>query len=76
MAFTWMTCALTARAPTSGAGLLTVNAAKPSPHFLRKYDQMLVAFEAQASDEDIAALAETRTSRAFMLLGRVTGPFD
>lgn len=45
-------------------------------HFLRKYDQMLVAFEADASDEDIAALAETRTSRAFMLLGRVTGAFD
>lgn len=45
-------------------------------HFLRKYDQMLVAFELEASDEDIAALAETRTSRAFMLLGRVTGAFD
>lgn len=45
-------------------------------HFLRKYDQMLVAFEADASDEDLAALAETRTSRAFMLLGRVTGAFD
>ncbi len=45
-------------------------------HFLRKYDQMLVAFEVEASDEDLAALAETRTSRAFMLLGRVTGAFD
>ncbi len=45
-------------------------------HFLRKYDQMLVSFEKDASDEDIAALAETRTSRAFMLLGRVTGAFD
>jgi len=45
-------------------------------HFLRKYDQMLVAFEVDASDEDLAALAETRTSRAFMLLGRVTGAFD
>lgn len=45
-------------------------------HFLRKYDQMLLAFEPEASDEDIAALAETRTSRAFMLLGRVTGAFD
>ncbi|MDE0969535.1 MAG: hypothetical protein OSA51_09045 [Octadecabacter sp.] len=44
-------------------------------HFLRKYDQMLVAFEVEATDEDIAALAETRTSRAFMLLGRVTGAF-
>lgn len=45
-------------------------------HFLRKYDQMLVSFETDATDEDIAALAETRTSRAFMLLGRVTGAFD
>ncbi|PVA07352.1 hypothetical protein [Thalassorhabdomicrobium marinisediminis] len=45
-------------------------------HFLRKYDQMLVDFEQNASDEDLAALAETRTSRAFMLLGRVTGAFD
>lgn len=45
-------------------------------HFLRKYDQMLVAFEAEASDADLAALAETRTSRAFMLLGRVSGAFD
>lgn len=45
-------------------------------HFLRKYDQMLVVFEQDASDEDIAALAETRTSRAFMLLGRVSGAFD
>lgn len=45
-------------------------------HFLRKYDQMLVTFEGDASDADIAALAETRTSRAFMLLGRVTGAFD
>ena len=45
-------------------------------HFLRKYDQMLVTFEETASDEDISALAETRTSRAFMLLGRVTGAFD
>ena len=45
-------------------------------HFLRKFDQMLAAFEPSASDEDIIALSETRTSRAFMLLGRVTGTFD
>lgn len=45
-------------------------------HFLRKFDRMLVQFEAEASDEDIAALSETRTARAFMLLGRVTGAFD
>lgn len=45
-------------------------------HFLRKFDQMLEQFEPEASDEEIAALAETRTARAFMLLGRVTGAFD
>lgn len=45
-------------------------------HFLRKFDQMLAAFEPSASDADIIALSETRTARAFMLLGRVTGTFD
>lgn len=45
-------------------------------HFLRKFDQMLVRFEEDASDEDIIALAETRSARAFMILGRVTGAFD
>jgi len=33
-------------------------------------------FEQAAADEDIIALSETRTARAFMLLGRVTGTFD
>lgn len=45
-------------------------------HFLRLFDRMLTAFEPEASDAEIAALAETRTARAFMLLGRVTGAFD
>lgn len=45
-------------------------------HFLRLFDRMLTGFEPEASDEDIAALSETRTARAFMLLGRVTGTFD
>ncbi len=45
-------------------------------HFLRKFDQMLVVFEETATDEEIADLSETRTARAFMLLGRVTGAFD
>jgi hypothetical protein len=45
-------------------------------HFLRKFDNMLVVFEPEASDEDLIALSETRTARAFMLLGRVTGAFD
>ena len=45
-------------------------------HFLRKFDRMLTDFEPEATDEDIVALADTRTARAFMLLGRVTGTFD
>ena len=45
-------------------------------HFLRRFDEMLVAFEETATDTDLLALAETRTSRAFMLLARTTGTFD
>jgi hypothetical protein len=45
-------------------------------HFLRHFDKTFMEFERHASDEDIARLAETRTARAFMLLGRVTGTFD
>ncbi|QQA42544.1 hypothetical protein [Pelagovum pacificum] len=45
-------------------------------HFLRKFDQALVTFEKEASDEEVVALSDTRTSRAFMLLGRVAGTFD
>jgi len=45
-------------------------------HFLRKFDSVLAEFEKTASDADIAALTDTRTARAFMLLGRVTGTFD
>ena len=45
-------------------------------HFLRKFDRAFAAFEPEASDADIVALAETRTARAFMLLGRVAGTFD
>ena len=45
-------------------------------HFLRLFDRTFAEFEPQASDADISALGETRTVRAFMLLGRVTGTFD
>lgn len=45
-------------------------------HFLRQYDRALTAFEPQASDAQLVALAETRTARAFMLLGRAAGTFD
>lgn len=45
-------------------------------HFLRRFDQMFSSFAEDASDSDIVALSDTRTARAFMLLGRVTGTFD
>lgn len=45
-------------------------------HFLRRFDKTLVEFEETASDADMAALSDTRTARAFMLLGRVAGIFD
>jgi len=45
-------------------------------HFLRRFDQMIAEFEPTASDADISALSETRTARAFMLLGRVAGTFN
>ncbi len=44
-------------------------------HFLRRFDRTFAGFEENASDTDIAALSDTRTARAFMLLGRVTGTF-
>jgi hypothetical protein len=45
-------------------------------HFLRHFDRSFSAFAAGATDQEIADLAETRTARAFMLLGRVAGTFD
>lgn len=45
-------------------------------HFLRLFDRRLTSFETVASDEDIVRLAETRTARAFTLLGHVAGIFD
>lgn len=47
-----------------------------SHHFLRQFDRTIAEFEKNASDQEMAELAETRTARAFMLLGRVTGTFD
>lgn len=43
--------------------------------FLRDFDRRLAAFEPQASDAQIARLADTRAARAFMILGRTTGIF-
>ncbi|MCV6586191.1 MAG: hypothetical protein OIF47_11705 [Marinibacterium sp.] len=45
-------------------------------HFLRRFDQVFSAFEAEATDLEIAELGDTRTARAFMLVGRVAGTFD
>ncbi|WP_287014146.1 hypothetical protein [Actibacterium sp.] len=45
-------------------------------HFLRQFDHTFSAFEKTASDQEINDLSETRTARAFMLLGRVSGTFD
>lgn len=45
-------------------------------HFLRRFDQTFAAFEPDASDAEISTLSNTRTARAFMLLGRVAGTFD
>ena len=45
-------------------------------HFLRTFDKTFAAFEANATDAELADLADTRTARAFMLFGRVTGVFD
>lgn len=45
-------------------------------HFLRTFDKVFQAFEKTASDAEIIDLAETRTARSFMLIGRVAGVFD
>ncbi len=45
-------------------------------HFLRSFDKTVAAFEPNATDPELADLGDTRTARAFMLLGRVTGTFD
>lgn len=45
-------------------------------HFLRVYDRAFQSFSERASDAEVAAFSNTRTSRAFMLLGRVAGTFD
>lgn len=45
-------------------------------HFLRLFDRRLTAFEPDAGDDELVLLSETRTARAFMLLGQVAGIFD
>jgi hypothetical protein len=45
-------------------------------HFLRQFDLILVEFEKSAEDGELLEMSETRTARAFMLLGRIAGSFD
>ena len=45
-------------------------------HFLRRFDRMFSSFAETATDTEISDLSDTRTARAFMLLGRIAGTFD
>ena len=45
-------------------------------HFLRHFDKTFSTFEQRLTDTEITAVADTRTARAFMLLGRCAGTFD
>ncbi len=45
-------------------------------HFLRLFDKHFAGFEDEATDAEISEMANTRTARAFMLIGRVTGTFS
>lgn len=44
-------------------------------HFLRHFDSLLTRQIPQMDDAQIAVLAQTRSARAFMLLGRIAGLF-
>ncbi|MDO5706484.1 MAG: hypothetical protein Q4G49_15645 [Paracoccus sp. (in: a-proteobacteria)] len=44
-------------------------------HFLRHFDLAISRMVPQMSDDQIAELAQTRSARAFMLLGRAAGVF-
>ena len=46
-----------------------------SLYFLRRFDILLKSFTESASDAQIQLLADTRSGRAFMLLGRAAGMF-
>ena len=45
-------------------------------HFLRQFERGLAGFARQAGDDDLARIGETRSARAFALLGQVTAIFD
>ena len=44
--------------------------------FLREFDRVFAQIEPQADDSQITGFSDTRTARAFMLLGRVSGVFS
>ncbi len=44
-------------------------------HFLRTFDRTFSSIAENLSDSEIVAVSDTRTARAFMLLGRVAGMF-
>jgi len=45
-------------------------------HFLRSFDKMVARQIDRFSDAELIQMADTRTSRAFMLMARVAGMFD
>lgn len=45
-------------------------------HFLRRFDRMLADVEPDLTDAEIVALTDTRSARAFMVVGRAAGIFD
>ncbi|MBC9247809.1 hypothetical protein H4P12_14100 [Paracoccus sp. 11-3] len=45
-------------------------------HFMRQFDVTATRLMAELDDEQIVMLADSRSARAFMLLGRVAGVFD
>lgn len=45
-------------------------------HFLRLFDRTITQFTESATDAEISELSDTRSARAFMLLGRIAGTFN
>ncbi|MFN3209987.1 MAG: hypothetical protein ACE369_13485 [Roseovarius sp.] len=45
-------------------------------HFLRIFDRTISQFAEAATDAEMSEMSDTRTARAFMLVGRVAGTFD
>ena len=45
-------------------------------HFIRRFDEMLTRFAAQAEEAELEALGATRSARAFLLMARAGGTFD